>query len=81
MFVGLSGRLMVVRRCRFGLAQWLWRVIDVRGTQETIERLGILADGAGHALEEIEPRTLQHHLGIVVCGLLLAIGLLYWLVL
>jgi len=63
------------------LAQWLWRVIDVRGTQETVERLGGLADGAGHVLEEIEPRTLQHHLGVVICGLGLAIGLLYWLVL
>jgi len=63
------------------VAQWLWRVIDVRGTQETVERLGSLADGAGHVLEEIEPRTLQHHLGVVVCGLGLAIGLLYWLVL
>ena len=51
------------------------------GLRKTVERLGILADGAGHVLEEIEPRTLQHHLGIVVCGLLLAIGLLYWLVL
>jgi NADH-quinone oxidoreductase subunit L len=63
------------------LAQWLWRVIDVRGTEKTVERLGRLADGAGHVLEEIEPRTLQHHLGVVVCGLGLVIGLLYWLVL
>ncbi len=63
------------------LAQWLWRVIDVRGTQKTVERLGSLADGAGHMWEEIEPRTLQHHLAVVVVGLALAIGLLYWLVL
>jgi NADH-quinone oxidoreductase subunit L len=63
------------------LARWLWRVIDVRGTQRTVERLGNLADGAGHVWEEIEPRTLQHHLAVVVLGLVLAIGLLYWLVL
>ena len=63
------------------LAQWLWRVIDVRGTQGTVERLGPLAEDAGHALEELEPRTLQHHLMIIVCGLGLAISLLYWLVL
>lgn len=63
------------------LAHWLWRVIDVRGTEETVERLGRLADGAGHMLEEIEPRTLQHHLVVVVCWLGIAIGLLYWLVL
>ena len=63
------------------LAQWLWRVIDVRGTQGTVERLGPLAEDAGHALEELEPRTLQHHLMVIVCGLGLAISLLYWLVL
>ncbi len=63
------------------LAQWLWRVIDVRGTQGTVERLGPLAEDAGHALEDIEPRTLQHHLVVLVCGLGMAIALLYWLVL
>ncbi len=63
------------------LAQWLWRVIDVRGTQEPVERLGRMAEDAGHALEEMEPRTLQHHLVVVICGLGLAIALLYWLVL
>jgi NADH-quinone oxidoreductase subunit L len=63
------------------LAQWLWRVIDVRGTDETVERLGRLADGAGDMLQEIEPRTLQHHLVVVVCWLGIAIGLLYWFVL
>jgi len=62
------------------LAQWLWRVIDVRGTQGTVERLGPLAEDAGHALEELEPRTLQHHLMLIVCGLGLAISVLYWLV-
>jgi NADH-quinone oxidoreductase subunit L len=63
------------------LAQWLWRVIDVRGTQGSVERLGPLAEDAGHVLEELEPRTLQHHLVFIVCGLGLAISLLYWLVL
>jgi NADH-quinone oxidoreductase subunit L len=63
------------------IARWLWRVIDVRGTQGTVERLGPLAEDAGNALQEIEPRTLQHHLVVVICGLGLAIALLYWLVL
>ena len=63
------------------LAQWLWRVIDVRGTQGSVERLGPLAEDAGHVLEELEPRTLQHHMVFIVCGLGLAISLLYWLVL
>ncbi len=63
------------------LAQWLWRVIDIRGTQGPIDRIGRIAANASHSFEDMEPRTLQHHLAVVICGLGLAIGLLYWLVL
>ena len=63
------------------LAQWLWRVIDVRWTQDPIDRLGRIAADASHVFQDMEPRTLQHHLAVVICGLGLAIGLLYWLVL
>ena len=63
------------------LAQRLWQTIDVRGIQGSVERLGSLVDDTSHALEVIEPRTLQHHLMVVVYGVGVAIGLLYWLVL
>ena len=61
-------------------SEWLWRVIDRRGMDVTIEGLGRLADGTGQILQKIGPRTLQHHLLLVVCWLVLAIGLSYWFV-
>jgi NADH-quinone oxidoreductase subunit L len=63
------------------LADWLWRVVDVRATEKTIHRLGQLVDDTGHGFQQIEPRTLQHHLVVVVGWLALAIGVAYWLVL
>ena len=61
------------------LSGWLWRVIDIRGTDQPVESLGRLGEGAGEALQRIEPRTLQHHLVVIVFWLVLAIGLSYWL--
>ena len=61
------------------LSVWLWRIIDRRGTDGTFQRLGRLAHDAGETLQRIGPRTLRHHLVIVVCWLALAIGLTYWL--
>jgi NADH-quinone oxidoreductase subunit L len=63
------------------VADWLWRVVDVRATGKTIDRLGQLADDTGRVFQEIEPRSLQHHLVVVVGWLALAIGVAYWLVL
>ncbi len=59
---------------------WLWRVIDQRGTDEALQRVGRLADDTGETLQKIGPRTLRHHLVIIVCWLALAIALTYWLI-
>jgi len=40
--------------------------------------LGHQADVTGHMLQKIEPRTLQHHLLVMVYWLIAAIGLFYW---
>ena len=58
----------------------MWRVIDLRGTDQAVQQLGRINDETGEVLQRIEPRTLQHNLVIVVCWLVLVIGLLYWLV-
>ena len=60
------------------VSQWLWRVIDIRGTDQTIQRLGRLGEETGEVLQRIEPRTLQHHLVVVVFWLVLVISLSYW---
>ena len=63
------------------LSGWPWRIIDIRGTDQALERRGRLGEGAGEALQRIEPRTLQYHLVVIVFWLVLAIGLSYWLAL
>lgn len=62
------------------LSQWLWSVIERRGTDDAVEGLGRLASSTGQVLQKLEPRTLQHHLLVVVFWLVFAIGLSYWFV-
>jgi len=71
--VGIGGQSV-------NFARWLWQVIDIRGIEKNVERLGRQADATGHMLQKVEPRTLQHHLLVMVFWLILAIGLFYWLV-
>ena len=68
-------------RSSLRLSSWLWRVVDRRATDQALEGIGRLADETGLALQKIEPRTLQHHLLLVVSWLVLAIGLSYWFLL
>ena len=63
------------------LSAWLWRVVDRRATDQALEGIGRFADETGLALQKMEPRTLQHHLLLIVCWLVLAIGLSYWFLL
>ena len=63
-----------------GLARWLWEVVDVRRIDKTVERIGQAADATGHKLQEVEPRTLQHHLLILNLWLVVAIVFFYWVV-
>ena len=63
-----------------GVGTWLWRRIDVGGIAETLGKGGRSANAPGHVMEETGPRTLQHHLLVIIFWLVLAIGLLYMLV-
>jgi hypothetical protein len=64
-----------------GLARWLWEAIDVRRIEKNAERIGRAADATGHKLQDVEPRTLQHHLLVLNCWLVVAIVFFYWVVL
>lgn len=63
-----------------GFGRWLWRVVDVRWLGYNIGQIFKGADAAGQILQETEPRTIQHHLLVMVFWLVSAIGLLYVLV-
>ena len=64
-----------------GMSRWLWKAVDLRGIEGVMLRAGRAASHTGAALRRLEPRTLRHHLAIVVGWLVAAIGLLYWLLL
>ena len=61
------------------ISNWLWRLVDRGGTEATAETAARQSEGTGEARPRTGPRTLRHHLVIIVCWLALAIGLTYWL--
>ncbi len=77
---GIDRSVVGIGRQTVNLAQWLWQFIDIRGIEKNVERLGREVDATGHMLQRIEPRTLQHHLLVMIFWLVAAIGLFYWLV-
>lgn len=58
---------------------WLWQLFDRGGAGGAMRTADPTADGVGEAARRLGPRTLRHHLVIIVCWLALAIGLTYWL--
>jgi NADH-quinone oxidoreductase subunit L len=63
------------------LARWLWEAVDVRQIEKSSDQIGRAADASGKKLNEVEPRTIQHHLGVLIAWLVAVILCFYWLVL
>jgi len=61
-----------------GVARRMER-INRTGTMKSVERLGRGVDVSGHTLQELQPRTLQHDLLVVVFWLAVALGFFYWI--
>ena len=64
-----------------GLARWLWEAVDVRRVEKGSDQIGRAADASGKKLRDVEPRTIQHHLSVLIGWLVVAILFFYWLVL
>jgi len=77
---GIDREVVRIGDQTMSLARWLWQIFDVRRIEEHVERLGPEAEATGHMLPRIEPRTLQHHLLVMIFWLVAVIGLFYWLV-
>jgi NADH-quinone oxidoreductase subunit L len=56
-------------------------LIDRAGITSNVKRLGRGVDASGHALQGVQPRTLQHDLLVVVFWLAVALGFFYWIAL
>ena len=48
--------------------------------EKSAEQIGRAADAGSHKLQDVEPRTLQHHLLVLNIWLIVAIVFFYWFV-
>jgi hypothetical protein len=58
----------------------LWRVIDIRLLERKVGLVAGEANAAGQILQEMESRTIQHQLLVMIFWLVAMTGLLYILV-
>ena len=64
-----------------GLAGWPGKAVDVRRIEKSSDRIGHASDAGGNKLRDVEPRTIQHHLVVLISWLVVVILFFYWLVL
>ena len=76
--VGIIDRLVVSVGTRSVNMARRIELLDREGTTKNVERLGRGVDASGHALEDVQPRMLQHDLLVVVFWLAVALGFFYW---
>jgi len=76
--VGIIDRLVVSVGTRSVSIARQIELLDREGTTKNVDRLGRGVDLSGHALQEVQPRTLQHDLLVVVFWLAAALGFFYW---
>ena len=75
---GVDRVVVGVGKQSVGIANWLWKIIDIKVLDKNVDRLKEQAEVAGDAIQEVEPRTLQHHLLVMIFWLIVGMGLLYW---
>ncbi len=61
-------------------ARWLWRIVDIRWLEQKVGQLAGQVNVTGQFLQEIESRTIQHQLLVMIFWLVAMTGLLYVLV-
>ncbi|MDH5576020.1 MAG: hypothetical protein OEY80_11085, partial [Nitrospirota bacterium] len=78
---GVDRVVVGVGKHSIGIANWLWNIIDVKILDKNVNRVGDQAKATGDMMRELEPRTLQHHLLVMIFWLIVGMGLLFWFVL
>jgi NADH-quinone oxidoreductase subunit L len=58
----------------------LWRIVDIHWLDRRVEKIAGQANTAGQLLQEMESRTIQHQLLVMIFWLVAMIGLLYFLI-
>ncbi|QPJ62465.1 MAG: NADH-quinone oxidoreductase subunit L [Candidatus Nitronauta litoralis] len=58
----------------------LWRIVDIRWLEKNVGEMAEQVNDAGQILQEMESRTIQHQLLVMIFWLVAMTGLLYFLV-
>ncbi|HIK58081.1 MAG TPA: NADH-quinone oxidoreductase subunit L, partial [Nitrospinaceae bacterium] len=61
-------------------ARWLWRIVDIRSLEQKVGQVAGQVNATGKLLQEMESRTIQHQILVMVFWLGAMTGLLYILV-
>jgi NADH-quinone oxidoreductase subunit L len=61
-------------------ARWLWRVVDIRWLEQKVGQVAGQINAAGQLLQEVETRTIQHQILVMIFWLVAMIGLFYILI-
>ena len=77
---GIDRVVMGIGQQSVGMSRWLWQVVDIQWLEHKVGQVGKQTDAAGQLLQEVEPRTIQHQLLVMILWLVLATGILYILV-
>ena len=70
-----------VGRLSLKMAMWLWQIVDIKGVERVFGGIGRHSDTTGRALSRVEPRSLQHHILVLILWMVVGIGLFFWLIL
>lgn len=77
---GVDRVVVGIGKQSIGIANWLWNVIDIKVLDKNVNRLADQTEATGDMMREMEPRTLQHHLLVMIFWLIVGMGLLFWFV-
>jgi NADH-quinone oxidoreductase subunit L len=77
---GVDRVVVGVGKQNLGIANWLWKMVEVKVLDKNVSRVGDEAEATGDMMRELEPRTLQHHLLVMIFWLIVGMGLLFWFV-
>lgn len=79
-FRGVDRVVVGIGSQSIGIANWLWNIIDIKVLDKNVDRLGDQTEAAAETMREMEPRTLQHHLLVMIFWLIIGMTLLFWFV-
>lgn len=78
---GVDRVVVGIGKQSIGIANWLWKSFDIKILDKNVIRIGGQAESTGETMRELEPRTLQHHLLVMIFWLIIGMVLLFVFVL